>query len=269
MYTVKQLAALAGVTVRTLHYYDEIGVLRPAQVGENGYRYYDDAALLRLQQILLYREFGMELMQIKDILDSPDFDLIKALRTHRDVLQDRIARTENLIRTVDETIHHVQGEKPMSGKRLFEAFNEETQKQYEREARLQYDPQIVNDSIRRWDNYSKGEKDRILAEAGEVYSDIVEAIEAGKPPQSPDVQAILERWHKNIFHFYEPTLEILRGLGDGYNNDPAFIANFQKLHPDLPAYLQQGITQYVDDLETVEIERMLAEDEARNKRRLE
>lgn len=269
LYTVKQLAALAGVTVRTLHYYDEIGLLRPARIGENGYRYYDDAALLRLQQILLYREFGMELLQIKDILDSPDFDLIAALRAHREVLQDRITRTENLIRTVDETIHHLEGEKPMSGKQLFGAFSEETQKQYEREARLQYDPQIVNDSIKRWSHYSQAEKDHILAEAGEIYRDMVEAIEAGRSPQSPEVQTILERWHKNIFHFYEPTLEILRGLGDGYNSDPAFIANFQKLHPDLPTYLQQGITQYVDDLETAEIERMLAEDEARNTRRLE
>ncbi len=269
VYTVKQLAALAGVTVRTLHYYDEIALLHPALVGANGYRYYDDSALLRLQQILLYREFGMELMQIKDIFDSPDFDLVTALRAHREVLRDRITRTENLINTVDETIRHLEGEIPMSGKQLFEAFSEETQRQYEREARLQYDPQIVNDSVRRWNGYSKAEKDQILAETGEIYSDVVAAIEAGVPPQSPEMQAILERWHKNIFHFYEPTLEILRGLGEVYNSDPAFIANFQKLHPELPAYLQQGIAQYVDDLETAEIERLLAEDEARSTRRLE
>lgn len=269
MYTVKQLAVLAGVTVRTLHYYDEIGLLQPANIGINGYRYYDDAAMLRLQQVLLYREFGMELMQIKDILDNPNFDLVTALRAHREVLQERIMRTENLIHTVDETIRHLEGEKPMSGKQLFEAFSEETQKQYEREARLQYDPQIVNESIQRWNSYSKAEQERIFAEAGQIYSDMTSALEAGKAPQSAEVQAILERWHKNIFHFYEPTLEILRGLGDGYNSDPAFIANFQKLHPDLPAYLQQGITQYVDDLETAELERMLAEDEARNTRRLE
>ncbi len=86
MYTVKQLSDLAGISVRTLHYYDEIGLLRPSKVGENGYRYYDDAALLRLQQILLYREMGLELAQIKPILDSPDFDLLDALRTHRRAL---------------------------------------------------------------------------------------------------------------------------------------------------------------------------------------
>jgi len=78
MYTVKQLSELAEVSVRTLHYYDEIGLLKPSKVGANGYRYYDDAALLRLQQILFYREIGLELMQIKEILDSPDFDLVAA-----------------------------------------------------------------------------------------------------------------------------------------------------------------------------------------------
>ena len=83
MYTVKQLSELAQVSVRTLHYYDEIGLLIPSQVGANGYRYYDDAAVLRLQQILFYREIGMELMQIKDVLDSPGFDLVTALKSHR------------------------------------------------------------------------------------------------------------------------------------------------------------------------------------------
>ena len=92
MYTVKKLADLAGITVRTLHHYDEINLLNPTKVGDNGYRYYDDAALLRLQQVLFYREIGLELVQIKDILDSPDFDVLTALRSHRAVLQDKTER---------------------------------------------------------------------------------------------------------------------------------------------------------------------------------
>src|SRR5215510_9131728 len=107
VYTVKQLSDLAGVSVRTLHYYDEIGLLRPTSVGENGYRYYDDDAMLRLQQILLYREMELELLQIKDILDSPDFDLVSALRSHRTVIQEKIKRLQNLVHTVDSTIMHV------------------------------------------------------------------------------------------------------------------------------------------------------------------
>lgn len=149
----------------------------------------------------------------------------------------------------------------MSKKQLFKAFTEEEQKQYQREARLQYGPDTVNESIKRWNSYTKTQQEAILEEAGQIYNDIVEAIRDGKSPLSEEVQGVLQRWHSNLHHFYEPTLEILRGLGEGYNTHPDFIANFQKLHPDLPAYLQEAITQYVDDLEYAEIERMLAEDD--------
>ncbi len=261
MYTVKQLSELADVSVRTLHYYDEIGLLNPSQVGANGYRNYDDAALLRLQQILFYREMGLELMRIKDILDSPDFDLLAALRSHRTVLQAKISRLQNLVGTVDSTIMHLAGETDMSKRRLFEAFSDVKQKDYERAARLEYGPEIVNDSIKRWNSYTQTQREIIMGEGNQVYSDLVDAIEAGLAATSAEVQAILQRWHDHLRYFYEPTLDILRGLGEGYNSHPDFITNFQKLHPDLPAYLQEGITQYVDDLETAEIERMLAEDD--------
>lgn len=88
MYTVKQVAELAGVSVRTLHHYDQIGLLKPSQIGANGYRYYDDDALLRLQQILFYRELGLELAQINDVLNRPDFDVLTALKSHRIALID-------------------------------------------------------------------------------------------------------------------------------------------------------------------------------------
>src|SRR5690606_10579070 len=150
MYTVKQVSALADVTVRTLHHYDEIGLLRPTTVGTNGYRYYDDAALLRLQQILFYREIGLELAQIRDILDRPDFDLLTALRSHRTVLADKSRRIEQLITTIDATISHLAGEMTMSKRRMSEPFSDEQQNQYEREARLQWDPDLVNSSIKLW-----------------------------------------------------------------------------------------------------------------------
>jgi DNA-binding transcriptional MerR regulator len=262
LHTVKQLSDLAEVSVRTLHYYDEIGLLNPTKVGANGYRYYDDAALLRLQQILFYREIGLELMQIKEILDSPNFDLLAALRSHRGVLQEKINRLEKLVSTVDGTIMHLVGEVDMSKKRLFEGFSEEKQKQYEREARLQYGPEIVNASIKRWNSYTPAQQEAVRQEGGQIYSDLADALEAGQPAQSVEVQAILQRWHQHMRYFYEPTLDILRGLGEAYNTHPDFIAFFQNLHPKLPTYLKEAITQYVDDLEYAEIERMLAEDEA-------
>src|SRR5438552_2589890 len=131
MYTVKQLSDLAGVSVRTLHYYDEIGLLRPSSVGANGYRRYDDAAVLRLQQILFYREMGLELLQIRDILDAPDFDLLAALQAHRAALEAKIGRLQALVGTVDSTIMHLTGEVDVSKKELFKGFSEKKQKQYE------------------------------------------------------------------------------------------------------------------------------------------
>jgi MerR family transcriptional regulator, thiopeptide resistance regulator len=262
MYTVKQLSELAEVSVRTLHYYDEIDLLKPSQVGANSYRYYDDDALLRLQQILFYREIGFELIQIKAILDSPDFDVVTALRSHRKVLQEKITRLKNLVRTVDSTIMDTTGEVKMSKKRMFEAFSEEKQKEYEREARLEYGPENVNESIKRWNSYSQQQRDAIMEEGSQIYLDIVAAIEANIEPTSNHVQAILDRWQKHLRYFYEPNLDILRGLGELYNTNPDFIANFQKMHEDLPQYLQNAIAHYVDELETAEIERMLAEDEA-------
>ncbi|MBI5671307.1 MAG: MerR family transcriptional regulator [Chloroflexi bacterium] len=266
MYTVKQLSDLAGVSVRTLHYYDEIGLLRPAKVGANGYRYYNDHELLRLQQILFYREIGLELTQIKEILDSPDFDLVAALRSHRAVLQERSQRLQNLIRTVDSTIMHLAGEVDMSRKRMFEAFSDEKQKYYERVARLQYRADIVNASIKRWNSYTQAQRQAIGEEGNQIYFDLVDALEAGKAPNSAEVQAIMQRWHNHLGYFYEPTLDILRGLGETYNSQPDFIANFKKLHSDLPDYLSAAVAQYVVDLETTELERMLAEDEAANQR---
>lgn len=260
MYTVKQLSDLAGVSVRTLHYYDEIELLKPTSVGANGYRYYEDDDLLRLQQILFYREIGLELMQIKEILDSPDFDLVSALRSHRHVLQEKIERLQKLVTTVDSTIMHVAGEVKMTKRRLFEAFSDEKQKEYEREARLQWDPKIVNDSVKRWGSYTPAQKQAIGEEGNAVYNDLVDAIEAGKAPTSEEVQAILRRWHNHLRYFYEPNLDILRGLGELYNSHPDFIANFKKIHPNLSEYMREGINQYVDDLEYAEIERMLAED---------
>ncbi|QPC82140.1 MerR family transcriptional regulator [Phototrophicus methaneseepsis] len=261
MYTVKQLSNLANVSVRTLHYYHEIELLTPSQIGDNSYRYYDEAALLRLQQILFYRELGMELLQIKEVLDSPDFDLLAALKSHRTELEERITRLNNLVSTVDSTIRHLAGEIKMSDKKLFAAFSEEEEKQYTREARLTYGPNLVNESMQRWNSYSAEEKQAVMDEGNAIYADIAKAIDAGKMPHDSEVQDILVRWHDHLRYFYEPSIDLLAGLGQLYNSNPDFIANFQKVHPDLPQFMEDAVTKYADDLETAAIERLLAEDE--------
>src|SRR5947209_15262868 len=121
-YTVKQVAAMSGVSVRTLHFYDETGLLKPAYVGANGYRFYEEPQLLTLQQILFYRELGFELKQIQRVLGRADFEKLAALRSHRKVLKKSLVRTRRLIETIDKTIEHLEGTKRMNSKEMFAGF---------------------------------------------------------------------------------------------------------------------------------------------------
>jgi DNA-binding transcriptional MerR regulator len=121
-YTVRQVAGLSGVSIRTLHFYDEVGLLKPAFVRANGYRYYEEPQLLQLQQILFYRELGFELKDIKNILGRADFEKAAALESHRSELEKKLARTQALIATIDKTIAHVRGSKKMSSKEMFDGF---------------------------------------------------------------------------------------------------------------------------------------------------
>jgi DNA-binding transcriptional MerR regulator len=252
-YTVKQLAELADVTPRTLHHYDQIGLLKPAKVGENNYRYYDESSLFRLQQILFYREMGMNLEQIKKMLKGKDFDLVSALQTHRMRLQTEKHRLERLIKTVDASILHLVGEVKMSEKKIFEGFDKQ-QEEYEKQA-VENWGEGAKESIKLWNSYSQAEQQRIMAEGGQVYQDIIALMPNG--PQSAEVQAALGRWHQHLRHFYEPTFDILRGLGNGYKEHPDFNATFTAMHPDLPAFLREAINHYVDTLETEWLEKEL------------
>jgi len=209
-YTVRQLADLAGVTPRTLHYYDAIGLLRPSSVGDNGYRQYDEAA---------------------------------ALERHRAALAARAGRLQHLIHTIDRTLLHLQGEIEMSTPDLFAGFDEETQARYEKEAAEMYDPKVVAESSRRWKSYTAEDKARIQREGGQVYQALVPLL--GRDPADAEVQAVVRRWHQHLRAFYEPTPEILRGLGQAYAEQPEFSAFFAALHPDLPAFLSRAIESYV------------------------
>lgn len=122
-YTVKQVARMSGVSVRTLHFYDETGLLKPAFIGANGYRFYEEPQLLSLQQILFYRELGFELKQIHQILGRADFERVAALQSHRKVLQKKVVRTRRLIETIDKTIQHLKGIKKMKSQQMFVGFS--------------------------------------------------------------------------------------------------------------------------------------------------
>jgi DNA-binding transcriptional MerR regulator len=243
MFTVKQLSKLAGVTPRTLHHYDAIGLLKPSQIGDNGYRYYGEQSLLHLQQILFYREMGLPLEEIARIMGRRDFELVSALESHKTELNKRIERLERLIETVDTTISHLKGEINMSKKQLFAAFSEEEQEKYAAEAEAKYDPATVRESQRKWKSYTAADKQRIADEGNQVYADLAAAMPQGA--DSAAVQTIVERWRRHMDYFWTPNLDQLLGLAEMYNDDPRFKANFDNFDPNLAAFMKDAVTVYV------------------------
>jgi DNA-binding transcriptional MerR regulator len=121
-YTVKQVAAISGVSVRTLHFYHETGLLKPAHCGANNYRFYEESQLLMLQQILFYRELGFELKQIKRILGQADFEKLASLQSHREVLEENVSHARKLLETIDKTIKHLSGKRKMKAEEMFIGF---------------------------------------------------------------------------------------------------------------------------------------------------
>ena len=244
-YTVKQLATLAGVTVRTLHHYDQIGLLKPTSVGANGYRYYGEKTLYRLQQILFYRELDVPLDEIRRIVDSRDFDVLTALESHRSALELEVARIKRLIQTIDLTTQRLKGTKTMSDKQLFRGFSDEEQEKMAAEAEQRWDPETVRASNARWKQYPPEKKQRIMDEGNALYTDMIAAMSEG--PSSRKVQAIVKRWHDHMQYFWSPNDEQLLGLADLYNDDPRFSANFEAMQPGLATFMREAVQVYVEN----------------------
>ncbi len=244
-YTVKQLSKIAGISARTLRFYDKIGLLQPVRLAGNGYRCYSEQELLRLQQILYYREMGLSLKEIRTILNEPDFNILEALELHRQALGKRQKQLDLLISTVDRTISYLRGNTTMESKELFSGFSEEQQKRYEGEIQEKYGIEKLDESRQRWGSYSAEEKQRILQEGGEIYRQIASAMPFG--PASQQAQIGITRWHQYLRYFYEPTTEIILGLADMYNDQPEFAAFFERIHPDLNVFMREAIRIYCQD----------------------
>lgn len=241
-YTVKQLASLAGVSVRTLHYYDQIGLLIPESIAANGYRSYGEGSVLRLQQIMFFKELGFSLEEIGGILAQPDFDRIAALEAHRETLQARSIRLEHLIQTVDRTILHLKGKIDMEDNELFEGFSEEKQEQYLQEIRQRYGPDSTGESEGRWNAYTPQQKVAIKANGERIFKAIAADMPTGF--DHPITQEHIRELHDHLGFFYTCSYERFLGLGQMYNSHPDFIANFSRQSPELPAFLEKAITYY-------------------------
>jgi DNA-binding transcriptional MerR regulator len=247
MYSVKQLADLAGVSRRTLHYYHETGVLEPDKVDERGYRWYGESALFTLQQILLFREMEMELSRIKEIMEDRDFSRLRALSEHKRVLESRRERLDRLLFTVESTIKHIKGEVKMEEKKIFEGFDRETEEKYSQEAQERWG-ETARESQNLWKSYGSKKQKEIMDLGNRIYTDLADCLEKGLNPDSDIVQNLLKEWHDHLRFFYEPTPEVLIGLGDMYCSYTRFRKNINNFLEGLSEFMREGIQFYVKNL---------------------
>ena len=226
-YSVSQAARLAGVSVRTLRYYDEIGLLKPSEVTPAGYRFYDDTAMAALQQILFYRELDVPLEQIGRILTAPGNDRTEALQKHRTLLLMKRRRLDDMLRLVDETIGGIAmyDKRPAPTQADWEAVRE----QYAREAADRWgNTEAFLESREKHAQYTPEQEAQIQAEMEELFT----AFGACAEPEGPEGRDLARRWQAHITRYhYNCTDRILACLGQMYANDPRFGKNLDRYGP--------------------------------------
>jgi DNA-binding transcriptional MerR regulator len=248
-YSVKKLARLANVSVRTLHYYDTIGLLTPKRVAGNNYREYGEAELLKLQQILFFRELDFPLEEIKRILNEPGFDMLAALRDQKRLIEMRKNRLLNLMKTIERTMKKIQNETTMEDKELYGNFSKEEMDEYAREAKARWgNTEAYKESQERTKNWTKEDYARVAKAGDELMKKIASHMALGAA--SPEVQALIAEHYNSLRTFYEPNLEMYVGLANMYVDDPRFRATFERYDKDLPQFMRDAMLAYVEKQKT-------------------
>ena len=244
-HTVHQLASLAGVSVRTLHHYDQIGLLTPSARSAAGYRLYGTEDLMRLQQILLFKELDLPLAEIRRILDDPGFDPVRALAQHRRTLELRAERLARLLNTIDRTIARLtEVDMSLTDEELYEGLPKEQVDRWKQEMNERYDPGLVAESNRRVHAMSKEQWNDVKAEGDAISRRMAELM--GRAPGDPEVQKTVARQHAWIENFYPCSAEMFQGLGQHYAEHPEFRANYDKYRPDLADFMRDAMAYYAE-----------------------
>ena len=220
-----EVAKLTGITVRTLHYYDEIGLLKPSEITEAGYRLYSREDLEILQQILFFRELDFPLSQIKEIMNNPNYDKEEALKKQKELLIQQRQRIEGLIKLIEKRI---EGDNNMSFKEFDMNEIEENKKKYAKEVKERWGTsKAYEESEKKTSSYNKEKWGDINQETSEIFKGFAEL--RNSDPGSEEVQELVRRWQKYITdNFYTCTNEILSGLGLMYVEDERFKENLDK-----------------------------------------
>lgn len=241
---VKEVAKLTGISIRTLHYYDEIGLLSPA-TSETGYRLYTNDDIEKLQQILFFKALDFPLKKIKNILESPDYNQLDALQYQKERLIEKKVRLETIIATIDQTIQNVKGERTMTDEEKFKGLDF-SQNQYEQEAREKFGDEAINSSIQKLKNVSKKETETLNHSFHEIYRKLAKLRHGS--PASEEAQNAIHQWYeflnKNIGYHY--TLEAFRGLGQMYTEDERFTKNIDQYGEGLALFMRDAMTVYAN-----------------------
>lgn len=247
MRTVRQVARAAGISVRTLHHYDAVGLLKPGHVGANGYRWYGKEELLRLQQILFYRELGMPLAEIGAILDDPAFDPLTALREHRAALEGRIAQYRDLIQTIDRTIASLERNEEMEDNDYYAGIAPETRDRWQREAESFWGKEAVAAAQAKARSFSKEQVAAIQAEMESIRADFQRLFREGARPASDAVQAVTDRHYRWVSHSWTPDAAAFAKLGRYYVENPEFRGTYDDGElPGCPEFIAKAMSVYAD-----------------------
>ena len=249
-YTIQKLAELAGVTTRTLRWYDQIGLLKPSRVAESGYRYYGRAEVDRLQDILYYRALGVELARIKEYLDDPSFDRLAALRNHLAALEAEQERLEQLIRSVKDTIGAEERNEIMSDEQKFEAFKQRAvvhnEEVYGAEIRAKYGEQEVDEANAAVMNLTQAQYQEWMELGREIQERLEAAVQAGLSPkgeEGKEITALHRRWLTITGNRYDPARH--RGIAELYVADERFTAYYDKQVPGCARFLRDAVAHWV------------------------
>ena len=244
-YTVKQLAKLANISVRTLHYYDEIDLLKPSVVRENGYRYYGNQELVKLQQILFFKELEFPLAEIKKMLTAPNYSSLEALNDQQHLLEMKKVRIDGLINTIKKTINNLKGGEKMNNDDLFDSFDEQEIEKYKKEAQQKWGhTDAYKQSVQRTKGWTKTDYKRVKAEGEALARQIANAMDKGL--KDPEVQALVTKHYNAIAQFYDLPYEMYRNLGKMYVQDQRFTAYYERFRPGLAQFLCDAIAYYCD-----------------------
>jgi len=238
--SVKQLAELTGVSVRTLHHYDKIGLLKPGRRSETNYRYYGEQECLRLQQILLYRELELPLSAIKALLDDPEFDAMAALKRHKETIRSRRNRLGAILETVENTIAALKSNSEiMDYRSLYAGFGKEKADSYKNEAEERWGKEIIEESHNRLLSLSKDEWEELLAFGERLNSQLASLVE--EPPGSKEVQQLIALHFVYIGKHFDVTKAIYKDMGSMYAEDERFRAYYDQYNDQLAGFMKEAI----------------------------